>query len=100
MKFNLNEDGSKYMRFIAWNQIWLRSSQMNPGTMIAGKRQQLEPILATDVCVFWLIPNFLKIHDCYPLWYKQPLLMVELQGVLEQRYGAGKKPGLFSRCME
>ena len=35
MKFNLNEDGTKYMRFIAWNQIWLRSSQMNPGTMIA-----------------------------------------------------------------
>ena len=34
MKFNLNEDGSKYMRFIAWNQIWFRSSQMNPGTMI------------------------------------------------------------------
>jgi hypothetical protein len=23
MKFNLNQDGSKYMRFIAWNQIWL-----------------------------------------------------------------------------
>jgi hypothetical protein len=21
MKFNLNEDGSKYMQFIAWNQI-------------------------------------------------------------------------------
>src|SRR3970282_2400395 len=37
MKFNLNEDGSKYMRFIAWNQIWLRSSQMNPGTMIGGE---------------------------------------------------------------
>jgi hypothetical protein len=29
MKFNLNEDGSKYTRFIAWNQIWFRSSQMN-----------------------------------------------------------------------
>jgi hypothetical protein len=52
MKFNLNEDGSKYMRFIAWNQIWL--FQMNPGTMIGGKRQQLEPILATDVCAFGL----------------------------------------------
>jgi hypothetical protein len=27
---------------------------MNPGTMIGGKQQQLEPILATDVCVFGL----------------------------------------------
>jgi hypothetical protein len=53
----LNEDGSKYMRFIAWNQIWLRSSQMNPGTMIGGKRQQLEPILATDV---WFLALFSK----------------------------------------
>jgi hypothetical protein len=35
LKVNFNEDGSKYMRFIAWNQIWFRSSEMNPGTMIA-----------------------------------------------------------------
>ena len=34
LKFNLNPEGTKYMRFIAWNQIWLRSSEMNPGTMI------------------------------------------------------------------
>ena len=34
LKFNLNEDGSKYMRMIAWNQVWFRPTQMNPGTMI------------------------------------------------------------------
>jgi hypothetical protein len=33
MKFNLNEDGSKYMRFIMEPNL-ARSSQMNPGTMI------------------------------------------------------------------
>ena len=34
LKFNLNPEGTKYMRFIAWNQIWLRSTEMNQGTMI------------------------------------------------------------------
>jgi hypothetical protein len=33
MKFNLNEDGSKFMRVIAWNQIWFRSADES-GTMI------------------------------------------------------------------
>jgi hypothetical protein len=45
MKFNLNEDGSKFMRVIAWNQIWMRSSQMNPGTMIGGEATST----ATDI---------------------------------------------------
>ena len=35
LKFKVNDDGSKYMRFIAWNQIWLRSQELNPGSMIA-----------------------------------------------------------------
>ena len=38
MKFNLNPEGSKYMRFITWNQIWMRSSELNPGTMIGEER--------------------------------------------------------------
>jgi hypothetical protein len=45
MKFNLNEDGSNFMRVIAWNQIWMRSSQMNPGTMIGGEATST----ATDI---------------------------------------------------
>jgi hypothetical protein len=52
MKFNLNEDGSKYTRFIAWNQIWFRSSQMNPGTMIGGEPTSTGQTLETDVCAF------------------------------------------------
>lgn len=36
LKVNLKEDGSKYMRFIIWNQIWMRSIENNPGTMING----------------------------------------------------------------
>ena len=34
LKFNINPEGSKYMRFIVWNQIWLRSTELNPGTNI------------------------------------------------------------------
>ena len=34
LKFNLNPEGTKYMRFIAWNQVWLRSTDLNPGSMI------------------------------------------------------------------
>jgi hypothetical protein len=30
LKFNLNEDGSKFMRYMEPN--WFRSAEMNPGT--------------------------------------------------------------------
>lgn len=36
LKFNLKDDGSKYLRFIVWNQIWMRSIQNNPGTAVNG----------------------------------------------------------------
>ncbi|TAE55882.1 MAG: hypothetical protein EAZ89_05235, partial [Bacteroidetes bacterium] len=32
LKVNLNEDGSRYVRFIIWNQMWARYIQNNPGT--------------------------------------------------------------------
>lgn len=35
LKLNLTPEGDKYVRFILWNQIWLRNTEMNPGTMIA-----------------------------------------------------------------
>ena len=34
MKINLNADGTKYLRFIFWNQIWARSVKNNPGTLV------------------------------------------------------------------
>ena len=37
LKININPDGSKYMRVIAWNQIWLRSTDNNPGSAINGE---------------------------------------------------------------
>lgn len=35
LKLNLNPEGDKYVRFILWNQIWLRNTDMNPGTMVS-----------------------------------------------------------------
>jgi len=35
LKINLNPEGDKYVRFILWNQIWLRNTEMNPGTMVS-----------------------------------------------------------------
>ena len=38
MTLKLNDDGSKYIRFITWHQFWMSSTQNNPGTVdINGK---------------------------------------------------------------
>ncbi|MCL6258525.1 porin [Aquiflexum sp. TKW24L] len=29
----LSDDGSKYVRFLIWNQMWMRSTENNPGTL-------------------------------------------------------------------
>ncbi len=36
IKLKINEDGSKYIRFITWHQIWGRYVQNNPGTLVNG----------------------------------------------------------------
>lgn len=36
LKININPEGTKYVRLIMWNQIWFRSMQMNPGTVVNG----------------------------------------------------------------
>ncbi|GMQ34028.1 porin [Algoriphagus taiwanensis] len=33
LTLKMNEDGSKYVRFIIWNQIWAHATQPNPGTL-------------------------------------------------------------------
>ncbi|MCC6459147.1 MAG: porin [Saprospiraceae bacterium] len=38
MTLKLNDDGSKYIRFITWHQFWMSNTQNNPGTLdINGK---------------------------------------------------------------
>jgi hypothetical protein len=40
LKLNINPEGSKYIRFIVWNQIWARSTQNNPGTLVNGEARK------------------------------------------------------------
>lgn len=35
-KFNLNEDGTRYIRITGLAQVWVRNTEMNPGTTING----------------------------------------------------------------
>ena len=37
LKININPQGDKYVRFILWDQFWIRNTQMNPGSMVAGE---------------------------------------------------------------
>ena len=98
LKFNLNDDGSKFMRVIAWNQIWLRSAEMNPGTMIGNEATST----ATD------IGNRRLRFLAYAQVSKRYMIVTHF-GINNQTfinggasgsggtggYGAGKKPGLF-----
>lgn len=98
LKFNLNPEGSKYMRFIAWNQIWLRSSEMNPGTMIGEEgitRQE-------DIGLRRL--RFLAYAQISPRYMIMTHIGINNQTFINGGaagsggtggYGAGKKPGLF-----
>lgn len=37
VKLHMNGDSSRFIRFITWNQIWFRSQEKNPGTLINGE---------------------------------------------------------------
>jgi hypothetical protein len=39
LKLKFNEDGSKYLKFSFWNQVWFRVIENNPGTLVNGVPQ-------------------------------------------------------------
>lgn len=98
LKFNLNEDGSKFMRVIAWNQIWFRSAEMNPGTMIGGEpastatdigNRRLRFLAYAQVSKRYMILTHFGINN-------QTFINGGAAGTSGTGgYGAGKKPGLF-----
>ena len=98
MKFNLKEDGSKYLRIIAWNQIWMRSSEMNPGTMINGEaassstdfgNRRLRALIYAQVSPRYMIVTHFGINN-------QTFTNGGAIGSTGTGgYGQGKKPGLF-----
>jgi hypothetical protein len=98
LKFNLNTEGSKYMRFIVWNQIWARSSELNPGTMIGeqGTTKQediglrrLRILAFAQISPRYMIVTHIGINN-------QTFINGGASGSQNTGgYGAGKKPGLF-----
>ncbi|TGE20240.1 hypothetical protein E5J99_00225 [Hymenobacter elongatus] len=44
MKFSLSPDGSKYVRFITWHQIWARYTENNTGTLRAPGKPQSDQL--------------------------------------------------------
>jgi len=98
LKFNINPEGSKYMRFIVWNQIWLRSTELNPGTNIgdesvdnfqdAGLRR-LRVLAYAQISPRYMILTHIGINN-------QTFINGGAAGTSGTGgYGAGKKPGLF-----
>ena len=98
LKFNINPEGTKYMRFIAWNQIWLRSSQMNPGTMIGDEGiskqediglRRLRLLAYAQISPRYMILTHIGINN-------QTFINGGASGSSGTGgYGAGKKPGIF-----
>jgi hypothetical protein len=56
----LNQDGSKYMRFIAWNQIWLVPANESRKWLRSGYNRNWHWEQALVLCLL----NYPKIHDC------------------------------------
>jgi len=98
LKFNLKEDGSKYLRVLAWNQIWFRSSDMNPGTVINGEEassstdignRRLRILLHAQLSPRYMIVTHFGINN-------QTFTNGGAAGTTGTGgYGQGKKPGLF-----
>lgn len=98
LKFNLNPEGTKYMRFIAWNQIWLRSTEMNPGTMIGDEAvskqediglRRLRLLAYAQISPRYMIVTHIGINN-------QTFINGGAVGSNGTGgYGNGKKPGLF-----
>lgn len=98
IRININEDGSKYIRFITWHQMWLRYIDNNPGTQVN----------AEDQAGTWDI----GVRRSRFLWYTQisPRYLILMHvGINNQTfinggasgsagtggYGVGKKPQVF-----
>lgn len=100
IKIPLDQDGKRYIRFITWNQMWLRATQNNPGTT---NPQGTELKWTPD----------LGVRRARALWYAQitpRYLVLTHIGINNQTfingggsgitggvggYGAGKKPQVF-----
>ena len=98
LRINFNADSSKYVRVILWNQIWARSIQNNPGTLVGGEpsnqtwdvgARRLRAMAYAQISPRYLVLAHVGINN-------QTVANGGAAGSGETGgYGAGKKPGLF-----
>lgn len=98
LKLKINEDGSKYIRFIVWNQMWARYIQNNPGTTVAGTSanntfdlgaRRLRFLAYAQISPRYLILTHIGINN-------QTFTNGGVAGGTGTGgYGLGKKPGIF-----
>lgn len=98
LKLNLNPEGNKYIRFIVWNQIWARSIQNNPGTMVNDQPQnttsdigarRLRMLAFAQISPRYLVLTHIGINN-------QTFINGGASGATGTgAYGQGKKPGIF-----
>jgi hypothetical protein len=98
LKIKLDSTGKKYVRFIMWNQIWMRSIHHNPGTQVNGENvdrtwdvgaRRLRFLAYAQVSQRYLILTHFGINN-------QSFATGGGSGTGGTGpYGAGKKPQLF-----
>ncbi|NMH26125.1 porin [Flavobacterium solisilvae] len=98
LKININPDGSKYMRVIAWNQVWLRSTDNNSGSAINGEsasssfdigNRRLRFLAYAQISKRYMVMTHFGINN-------QTFTNGGASGTSGTGgYGGGKKPGLF-----
>jgi hypothetical protein len=98
MKFNVNPEGTKYVRMITWSQIWMRSVQNNPGTLVNGVSQnntfdvgarRLRMLVQAQMSPRFMVLAHFGINN-------QTFLNGGAPGTTGTGgYGQGKKPELF-----
>lgn len=98
LKIGINEDKSKYIRFIFWNQIWARYIQNNPGTLVNGVAED------NTMDIGGRRLRFLAIAQISPRYMILTHVGINNQTFLNGGgsgttgtggYGQGKKPQLF-----
>lgn len=98
IRLNLDESGSKYIRFITWNQIWARAMEMNPATAVSGEPTSFY----SDVALRRVrMLAMVQISPRYMIFTHFGINNQTFNGggaassTGTGAYGAGKKPGLF-----
>jgi len=80
---SLNDDGSKYVRFLIWNQMWMRATENNPGTLGVDGRPQKN---STDIGI--RRARFLAYAQVSPRF-----LILTHFGINNQTFTGGGVPG-------